>query len=98
RSSGDARFAWDCYRRFVQMYANVVLGLDDALLEDELTRYREARGAEADRELGAEDWRALVGRFKAIVRRELDREIPDEPREQLWEAIRAVFASWDNRR
>jgi pyruvate, orthophosphate dikinase len=96
--SGDDRFAWDSYRRFIQMYGDVVLGVDHGLFEEALEIAKEDNGFYADTEMGAEDWRALVGEYKRIVRDELGRDFPQDPQEQLWGAIRAVFDSWDSER
>ncbi len=97
-SSGDARFAWDSYRRFIQMYSDVVLGLDHHLFEDALEVAKEDNGFYADVEMGEEHWRALVAEYKAIVAKGLGREFPQDVTEQLWGAIRAVFDSWDSDR
>jgi pyruvate,orthophosphate dikinase len=97
-SSGDARFAWDSYRRFIQMYSDVVLGLDHGLFEEALEIAKEDKGFYNDTEMGAEDWQALVSEFKGIVADELGRPFPQDVHEQLWGAIRAVFDSWDSDR
>jgi pyruvate,orthophosphate dikinase len=97
-SSGDERFAWDSYRRFIQMYSDVVLGIDHHLFEDVLEIAKEDNGFYNDVEMGAEHWQTLVGEYKAIVSRELGREFPQDPVEQLWGAIAAVFDSWDSDR
>jgi pyruvate,orthophosphate dikinase len=97
-ASGDARFAWDSYRRFIQMYADVVLGLDHHRFEDALEIAKEDSGFFTDTEMQAEDWQTLVGEYKAIVREELGREFPQDVHEQLWGAIAAVFESWDSER
>jgi pyruvate,orthophosphate dikinase len=97
-SSGDARFAWDSYRRFIHMYADVVLGLDHHLFEDALEISKEDNGFYADVEMGSEHWQALVKEYKAIVEQQLGRSFPQDPAEQLWGAIRAVFDSWDSDR
>ncbi len=96
--SGDARFAWDSYRRFIQMYSDVVLGLDHGLFEEALEIAKEDGGYSADTELSADDWRRLVAEYKAIVSTELGRAFPQDVHEQLWGAIRAVFDSWDSDR
>ncbi len=98
QTSGDARFAWDSYRRFIQMYSDVVLGLDHHLFEDELEIIKEDNGYLNDVELAAEDWQDLVSTYEAIVERELGRPFPQDVNEQLWGAIRAVFDSWDSDR
>ncbi len=94
RDAGDERFAWDSYRRFIQMYSDVVLGVDHAVFEEILDDEKAARGAEYDTELTADDWRAIVDHFKKRVAEELDTPFPQDPRDQLWGAIGAVFSSW----
>ena len=97
-ASGDARFAWDSYRRFIQMYADVVMGLDHAEFEEALEIAKEDKGFYLDTEMSAEDWQALVGEYQKIVARETGAPFPQEPRDQLWGAIGAVFASWESDR
>ncbi len=97
-TSGDARFAWDSYRRFVQMYADVVLGLDHHLFEDALEIAKEDKGYFTDVEMQAEDWQALVKVYAGLVERQLGKPFPQDPHEQLWGAIMAVFDSWDSDR
>ncbi len=97
-TSGDARFAWDSYRRFIQMYSDVVLGLDHHRFEDALEIAKEDRGYFTDVEMQAEDWQALVAEYKAIVAEGLGRPFPQDENEQLWGAIAAVFDSWDSDR
>jgi pyruvate,orthophosphate dikinase len=92
--SANPRFAWDSYRRFIQMYGDVVLGLDHYLFEDALEFLKEDRGVTLDTELSAEDLRGLVDRYKAIVLQHWGDEFPQDPHEQLWGAIGAVFGSW----
>ncbi len=94
-TSGDMRFAWDSYRRFIQMYSDVVLGLDHGLFEEALEIAKEDRGYFADTEMTAEDWQELVSEFKTIAAGELGHPFPQDVNEQLWGAIRAVFDSWD---
>jgi len=96
--SGDARFAWDSYRRFIHMYADVVLGLDHHLFEDALEIVKEDNGFFADVELEAAHWRELVGEYMGIVEQELGKPFPQDVHEQLWGAIAAVFDSWDGER
>ncbi|HZU64379.1 MAG TPA: PEP/pyruvate-binding domain-containing protein, partial [Novosphingobium sp.] len=96
--SGDERFAWDSYRRFIQMYSDVVLGIDHHLFEDALEIVKEDNGFYADIELGAGHWQDLVGQYKAIVESELGRPFPQDVHEQLWGAIGAVFDSWESDR
>ncbi len=94
RLTGDPRFAYDSYRRFVQMYANVVLGLEHGMFEEILESEKETKGVELDTELDAEDLKHIALLFKAKVEREARRPFPDDVREQLWGAIGAVFGSW----
>ena len=96
--SGDSRFAYDAYRRFVQMYSDVVMGMDKHELEHLLERRKEQRGVHLDTDLTAGDWKELVAQFKAAIREALDQEFPEDPQEQLWGAIGAVFGSWMNQR
>ena len=96
--SGDARFAYDSYRRFIQMYSNVVLGMEGETLEHIFEHMKEARGVALDTELSADDLKQLVALFKAKVKETLNREFPEDPKEQLWGAINAVFGSWMNPR
>jgi pyruvate,orthophosphate dikinase len=92
------RFAADSYRRFITMYSSVVLGIGHHHFEDALTTYKTDHDLELDTELGAEDWTALVETYKAIVKKRLGKEFPQDPQEQLWGAIGAVFDSWMNDR
>src|SRR5262249_10528875 len=98
-TSGDARFAWDSYRRFIQMYSDVVLGLDHARFEEALEIAKEDRGYHLDTELTAADWQELVSQYKALVE-ELwgGRAFPQDVHDQLWGAIGAVFGSWQSER
>jgi len=96
--SGDARFAFDSYRRFIQMYSDVVLGVDHYMFEEVLEQHKMDNGLILDTDLSADDWQAIVVEYKAIVERELDSPFPQDPREQLWGAIGAVFGSWMNQR
>ncbi|MBL6931951.1 MAG: pyruvate, phosphate dikinase [Rhodospirillales bacterium] len=97
-ASGDERFAFDSYRRFLQMYGDVVLGVDHHMFEDLLEDHKDRRGVHLDTELGAGDWRELVVAYKEMVKKELGYPFPQDPHEQLWGAIDAVFGSWMNRR
>jgi len=96
--AGDRRFAFDSYRRFIQMYSNVVLGLDHHLFEEILDDRKDALGVHVDTALTADDWQGVVGEYKAAVLSELGREFPQDPHDQLWGAIGAVFESWMNDR
>jgi len=96
--SGDKRFAYDAYRRFVQMYSDVVMGMDGSILEHILERKKEGKGVTLDTDLSAEDWQELVSTFKAKIRETLGQDFPEDPQEQLWGAIGAVFGSWMNQR
>ena len=96
--SGDARFAWDSYRRFIQMYADVVLGLDHYLFEEALEILKEDRGVTLDTELTADDLKGLVRDYLAKVASELGRPFPQDVHAQLWGAIGAVFGSWRSER
>jgi pyruvate,orthophosphate dikinase len=97
-SSGDARFAWDSYRRFIQMYADVVLGLDHHAFEDALEIAKEDRGYFLDTELEADDLIALVTEYKRLVETEWGKPFPQDVEEQLWGAVGAVFSSWESER
>jgi pyruvate,orthophosphate dikinase len=98
RRSGDERFAYDSYRRFLQMYGQVVLGIEHSHFEDLLGDHKLEVGAVLDTELGAADWQAIVAGFKDIVATETGKPFPQDPHEQLWGAIAAVFGSWMNAR
>ncbi len=93
--SGSERFGYDSYRRLVQMYGDVVMGVHSEHFESALDAHKQRRGVELDTELTAEDWRELVGVFKGIVREQAGRDFPTDPFEQLWGGIVAVFESWD---
>ncbi|MGX7895215.1 pyruvate, phosphate dikinase [Tsuneonella sp. HG222] len=97
-TSGDARFAWDSYRRFIQMYADVVMGADHGLFEEALEIAKEDNGVYLDTELPVEALEGLTVRYKDIVREETGREFPDDPWGQLFGAIGAVFDSWESDR
>jgi len=96
--SGDARFAYDSYRRFIQMYCDVVLGLDHEVFEEILEDRKASLGRDLDTELTAAEWQAVIGLYKARIEEELGRPFPQDPHEQLWGAIGAVFSSWMNQR
>ncbi|MBO6805561.1 pyruvate, phosphate dikinase [Thalassospira sp.] len=96
--SGDRRFAYDSYRRFIQMYGDVVLGVDHYHFEEILETVKEDKGVTLDTDMGADDWAEVVEAFKKKVKTELGEPFPQDPREQLWGAIGAVFGSWMNAR
>ena len=97
-STGDARFAYDSYRRFIQMYGDVVLGVGYHEFEDLLERAKQGLGVQLDTDMSADDWQDLIGQYKAMVVARLDAPFPEDVGEQLWGAMRAVFDSWMNRR
>ncbi|WP_029075702.1 pyruvate, phosphate dikinase [Kaistia adipata] len=96
--SDDRRFAFDSYRRFIQMYGDVVLGLDHSVFEERLEDYKLERGYTLDSDLDADDWQAVCDGFKALVLEELEAPFPQAPHDQLWGAIGAVIRSWNNPR
>ncbi len=98
RESSDARFAYDSYRRFIQMYSAVVLGLEHHLFEDALEEVKARRGHVQDTDLAADDWKGLAKGYLALVEQESGKAFPQDPRQQLWGAIGAVFGSWMNAR
>src|ERR1700758_4605562 len=96
--SGDERFAYDSYRRFIQMYGQVVLGIDHHHFEELIENHKLETGASLDTDLSAKDWQTVVSGFKDVVSQEYGHPFPQEPEEQLWGAIGAVFGSWMNPR
>jgi len=92
--AGDARFAWDSYRRFIQMYADVVMGLDHEVFEEILEDEKAHLGHALDTDLSAVEWQHIVSRYKATIEEELGEAFPQDPAVQLWRAIGAVFSSW----
>ncbi|MGA8714542.1 MAG: pyruvate, phosphate dikinase [Roseiarcus sp.] len=98
KSSGDERFAYDSYRRFIQMYSNVVLDVDSHNFEDILEEYKNSKGHTLDTDLTAADWRSVIVEYKAKVAEAIGKPFPQDPRDQLWGAIGAVFSSWMNQR
>ena len=98
RGSGDERFAWDSYRRFVQMYADVVLELDHGAFEEALEVAKEDRGLTLDTELSPADLKELVAEYKALVEAQWGRPFPQDVHDQLWGAVGAVFGSWQSDR
>ena len=98
RHSGDARFAYDSYRRFIQMYSSVVLGVDHGVFEDVLDNYKNLNGIGADNEVGADHWKAIIALYLKAVQSETRQPFPQDLHEQLWGAIAAVFSSWNSAR
>jgi pyruvate,orthophosphate dikinase len=98
RESGDERFAYDSYRRFIQMYGDVVLGVDHHNFEEILDEMKDRKGYSYDTELKADDWKTIVAGYKAKAEEILGRPFPQDPADQLWGAIGAVFGSWMNQR
>jgi pyruvate,orthophosphate dikinase len=98
RRSGDRRFAYDSYRRFIQMYADVVLGVDHGRFDDILDVAKARKGVHADTELDADDWAGVIQSYKAAIETETGRPFPEDTRQQLWGAVEAVFGSWHNQR
>ena len=96
--SGDERFAWDSYRRFIQMYADVVLELDHGAFEEALEIAKEDNGFTLDTELSASDLKALVAEYKSLVEKEWGKPFPQDVHDQLWGAVGAVFGSWQSER
>ena len=98
KKSGNERWAWDCYRRFIQMYSDVVMEVGKKYFEELIDQMKEKRGVKQDVELTAEDLKELAGQFKAEYKAKIGNDFPADPKEQLIGAIKAVFRSWDNPR
>ena len=96
--SGNPRWAWDCYRRFIQMFSDVVMEVGKKYFEKLIDKMKEEKGVTQDVELSAEDLKTLANQFKAEYKAQIGKDFPDDPKEQLFEAIKAVFRSWDNPR
>ncbi len=96
--SGNPRWAWDCYRRFIQMYSDVVMEVGKKYFEELIDKMKEEKGVTQDVELTADDLKVLAGQFKAEYKAKIGVDFPDDPKEQLMGAIKAVFRSWDNPR
>ena len=96
--SGNARWAWDCYRRFIQMYSDVVMEVGKKYFEELIDKMKADRGVQQDVELTADDLKELAAQFKAEYKEKIGEDFPDDPKEQLMGAIKAVFRSWDNPR
>ena len=98
KKTGNPRFAYDSYRRFIQMFSDVVMEISKAKFERVLDEIKEAKGAKYDTDLDADDLKEVIARFKALYKEELGKDFPQDPVEQLMEAVKAVFRSWDNPR
>ena len=98
KKTGNPRFAYDPYRRFIQMFSDVVMEISKAKFERVLDEIKEAKGAKYDTDLDADDLKEVIARFKALYKEELGKDFPQDPVEQLMEAVKAVFRSWDNPR
>ena len=96
--SGNPRWAWDCYRRFIQMFSDVVMEVGKKYFEKLIDKMKEEKGVEYDVELTAEDLKTLANQFKAEYKAQIGKDFPSDPKEQLFEAVKAVFRSWDNPR
>ncbi len=94
----NERFAYDSYRRFIQMFGNVVLGIEHAKFEEIINSVKQNKNVQQDTELGADDWKEVVNRYRTLIKQETGREFPQDPREQLLMSIEAVFKSWNNQR
>ena len=97
-ASGNPRWAWDCYRRFIQMFSDVVMEVGKKYFEELIDQMKAKRGVKLDVELTADDLKELAGQFKAEYKEKIGTDFPTDPKEQLTEAIKAVFRSWDNPR
>ena len=96
--SGNPRWAWDCYRRFIQMFSDVVMEVGKKYFEKLIDKMKEEKGVQYDVELTADDLKTLANQFKGEYKAQIGKDFPDDPKEQLFEAIKAVFRSWDNPR
>ena len=98
KKTGNPRFAYDSYRRFIQMFSDVVMEMSKSFFEGILDEIKEAKGAKYDTDLTAEDLKEVIARYKAIYKEKMGEEFPQDPKVQLMEAVKAVFRSWDNPR
>jgi len=98
QKADDRRFAWDAYRRLVQMFGSVVLGVPDHAFEEKITRIKQEEGVQTDPEISAEGWQKVTGWFKELIKEHTGREFPQDPWEQLRLAVEAVFKSWNGKR
>ncbi len=98
KKTGDEKFAYDAYRRFINMFGDVVMGVEHKYFEEVLTKTKETKGVEYDTELGAEDWKKVCEQYKEIVKKHAGKLFPEDPKEQLKMGIDAVFGSWNSKR
>ena len=98
KKSGNARWAWDCYRRSIQMYSDVVMEVGKKYFEELIDKMKEEKGVTFDVELTADDLKELASQFKAEYKEKIGEDFPSDPKEQLMGAVKAVFRSWDNPR
>ena len=98
KRTGDARFVWDSYRRFQQMYGDVVMGVSHDFFEEIIDDYKFENALSLDADLDADDWRDICARFAVMIEEEAGEPFPQDPHQQLWGAIAAVCKSWDNQR
>jgi len=98
RNTGNARFAWDAYRRFIQMFGDVVKGVPHHAFEEALDEVKDAKGVKEDLELDADDLKEVVSKYKAVYSKHVGEDFPQDPKKQMWGAIDAVFGSWNNER
>ncbi|MFH1387682.1 MAG: PEP/pyruvate-binding domain-containing protein, partial [Patescibacteria group bacterium] len=98
KKSGNERFAWDSYRRFIQMFGDVVMGVEHTKFEEILHKTKEKKGVKIDTDLDANDLKEIVKKYKEMVKKEVEKDFPSEPKKQLEMSINAVFSSWDNPR
>ena len=98
KQSGNERFAWDAYRRFINMYGNVVMGVDHEYFEASLDKIKKKKKVELDTDLNAADLEGVVAAYKDVVKKHAKQNFPQDPKKQLWGSINAVFGSWNNDR
>ena len=98
KATGDERFAYDSYRRFIQMFGNVVLGIEHDEFEKLIQKIKDRKGIKEDTEITADDWKQLIPEYKNLIKEKTGTEFPALPEDQLWKSIDAVFMSWDNQR
>ena len=98
KKSNNPRFAWDSYRRFIQMFGSVVMGIDGEKFEEKMDELKKRKNTQKDTDLNADDLKELVGEFKRVYSEATNEEFPEDPKEQLWRSINAVFGSWNTPR